>query len=333
MIGATLVTSGFGAIYWLVAARLFSHTAVGLGGASISAMALLGNAGMLGFGTLLIGQLPRHPGHEKQIITSALLVVAVAGALLGLIFALVAPEVSFNLSPLRANIISVVVFAGGVSLTSVTAVLDQALIGLLRGGLQLWRNALFASSKLGLLIAAGFWLSDAHWLTIYGAWLFGNLCSLAALVMHIVRKRGWGALPRIRSGRYSLRGFGMQALSHRWLNLGLQIPGFALPVVVTAVRSSAENAYFYMATMVAGLVFYGPLALVTALYAVGARDPEGLAQRTRFTLKLALGAGVLVNAALLLGADRLLGFFGPAYATQAGLTLALFGHDGISGDY
>jgi len=325
MIGAMVVTSGFGVAYWLLAAHLFPRAAVGFAGASISAMALLGNVGMLGLGTLLIGELPHQPGQEKALVVTALVVAGTVGVVLGLVFALAAPLASPALRPLAGDSAAVALFALGVALTSITAVLDQALIGLLRGGLQFGRNAVFAALKLGALVAAGLWLGRGDWLAIYATWVFGNLTSLAGLGLLLALKGGRVHPRRLGLQRYLLRRFGGRALGHHWLNLALQLPGFALPVVVTVILSPTANAYFYVASMVSGLVFFGPMALVTALYAVGTRSPAALTHRMRFTLGLAMGAGVLVNIVLFVGADRVLEIFGSAYAAQAGWTLRVLG--------
>jgi len=61
LVATQLVTSGLGFLFWLVAARWFSPAGVGFAAAAISAMTLLGTFGMLGLGTLLMGELPRRP--------------------------------------------------------------------------------------------------------------------------------------------------------------------------------------------------------------------------------------------------------------------------------
>ena len=60
LVASTGVTALFGFAYWAVAARLFSQRAVGYGSAAVSAMTLIGTIGMLGMGTVLIGELPRR---------------------------------------------------------------------------------------------------------------------------------------------------------------------------------------------------------------------------------------------------------------------------------
>src|SRR5256885_7313000 len=155
LVGTTAVTSALGFVYWWLAARQFSPEAVGLASATISAMTLLGTFGILGLNTLLLGELSHQKGQEAALVSAALILVGGVGACLGIVYAVVAPYLSTDFQVLGASIGNIALFAVGVSLTSITLVLDQALIGLLRGSLQLWRNALFAGVKLAALFVAG----------------------------------------------------------------------------------------------------------------------------------------------------------------------------------
>jgi O-antigen/teichoic acid export membrane protein len=323
LMGTMLITSGVGALYWLIAARLFDAEAVGLAGTSISTMTLLGTAGMLGLGTLLIGELPRRPGEEGVLIATGLLIAGLTGFVCSVGFAIAAPLISPNLGALTGSPAQVALFALGVSITSVTMVLDQALIGLLKGGLQLWRNASFAVIKLLVLIGIALWLGGGDWGTIYWTWIIGNLLSLVWLLALGTRRGIWQQPGLLRPRWLLLRQFGRRALGHHFLNMALQLPGLALPILVTSLLSATASAYYYVASIVSGPFFYGTLALVTALYAVGSRSPEALAQRMRFTLSIALAAAIAANLVLLVGADRLLGLFGRGYAAEAGWTLRL----------
>jgi hypothetical protein len=61
---ATGLTSVVGFAYWWAAARLFTPEMVGLASALISAMTLIGTISVLGFRTLLTGELALHPGRS-----------------------------------------------------------------------------------------------------------------------------------------------------------------------------------------------------------------------------------------------------------------------------
>jgi O-antigen/teichoic acid export membrane protein len=324
LVCTNLITSALGFMYWWLAARLFSPEAVGLASAAISAMALLAAISLLGFGSLLIGELPRRPGKERPLISTAMLLVGGVGGLAGVVFATLTPLISKDLQGLRAGPAGIALFAAGVSLAAVTFVLDQALIGLLRGGLQLWRNALFAATKLVALLAVGLYLANRVGLTIYATWALGNLLSLIALFGYALVKGRWslkaclpqwGLLRRLRSA----------ALQHHILNLTILAPGLMLPVLVTILLSARVNAWFYVSFTLANFVSIVLFALTTVLYAMSAGEPAGISRRIRLTLSLSIAISILANCVLFFGARQILSLFGPAYAQQAVWSLRILG--------
>ncbi len=322
LVGTTVVTSVLGLPYWWVAARLFSPQALGLSSAAISAMTLLGTACILGLGTLLVGELPRHPGKEASIISAALLLVAGLGVFSGVLCAVIAPLLSADLGPLRAGIAAIGLFAGGVSLTAITIVLDQALIGLWRGELQFFRNAFFSVVKLALVFGAGLWLSHKVGLTIYATWAAGNAISLVPLIGYAVLKGGLSR--RVYHPEWRLLWkLGPAALQHHVLNLILRVPALTLPVLVTILLSVTMNAWFYVAFMIANFVFSVPYALSTVLFATNSTRPADLAQKVRLTLGLSTVTSLLMLGMLLFGTKQVLGLFGPGYALQASWSLRI----------
>lgn len=323
LFGTTMVNSGLGFVYWWVAARRFAPASVGFAAAAISLMTLLGTASMLGLGTLLIGELPRRRGQAGSMVAAALVVVGIVGVLLGGVAAFITGRAAGNLGALGGTLAGAALFAIGVSVTAVTLVLDQALVGLLRGGYQLGRNAIFAAIKLAALIAVGLCVARASGLTIYATWVVGALVSLLALI-GLALAKGHGireAVPRVRL----LSGLSRSALSHHLLNLSLQAPGQVLPVIVAAMLSATLNAYFYATWMIASFVFAVPGALSVALYAAVASDPAKVARRFRLTASIAAGTGILATVAFLLFGRVLLGVFGTAYAAHASGVLVVLG--------
>jgi O-antigen/teichoic acid export membrane protein len=323
LVGTTAVTGAFGFAYWWIAARQYPPQAVGLASAVVSAMTLLGAICLLGLGTLLIGELPRHPGKEASLISAALILVGCVGACGGIIFMLVAPLVSTAFLPFRANVGIILLFAVGVSLTAIINVLDAALIGLLKGTLQFWRNTLFAVVKLAVLVLASFWLVKVGEI-VYGTWVLGIVLSLVPLAGIVVFKVGrsgrsllpdWTLLRKLRSA----------ALEHHALNLILQFPGTTLPVLVTILLSATINAWFYVSWMISGLVFIASYALTTVLFAINAGQTSELMHKIRITLGLALITSILCNCLLLFEAPQILALFGHTYAQQAAWCLRILG--------
>ena len=307
--------SALGFVFWWLAARQFPAAAVGLAAAAISAMSLLGTAAMLGQGTALVGELHKHRGHEGALMSSSLITPAMAGFVFGALFAIVGGHFSPDFVALGDSWASVLVFAVGVVLTSVTLVIDQALVGLLLGGLQLWRNVSFALAKLLLLGGLGVIVGHGNGIVIYIVWAIGNVISVGFLA-GVAASRGAltaSSLPRV----YLLRQLGSSGLRHHALNLALRSPGLALTLIVATTLSVAATAYFYASWMIMSLGLAASASLVTTLYAVSAGSPAALTHRVRFTVGLGLAIGVAMSAVLLGGGSLLLGLFGAEYAQQA----------------
>lgn len=328
LVGTTAITSFLGFVYWWVAARQFPLESVGIASAAVSAMMLIGGFCVLGLGTLLITELPRQPEQASSLISTGLTIVGSVGALVGIGFAFVAPYISVGFQPLKANVGTILIFAAGVGLTSVTLVLDQALIGLLRGGLQLWRNSFFAVIKLVFLFLVGLWLSQKNGMTVYTTWALGSALSIVSLIGSIKFKQH-RSLRAFLPNWTLVRKLGLPALQHHVLNMTLQAPTLILPLLVTALLSAKMNAWFYVSWMIASFVFVVPSSLTTVLHAMNSAKPASLGQKVRVTIGIAVATSVAANLLSQFASQQILGLFGHSYADQAAwclriLTLAAF---------
>lgn len=313
MMSTVLVTALLGAAFWLVAARQFSVNAVGVASAAVSAMMLLGYLATVGLGTLLMGELPRRDEHHRGLLNAALAVSGATGALLGLGFAFVAPLISSDLEPLSETWLAALAFAAGVGLTGLTGVLDQALIGLLRGALQLIRNVVFSAGKLVVLVLVGLAVAKPGGVWIYSAWTAGIVLSLAVMARFYMHRGEDNLRPKFAL----LNEMRVDAATHHIYNLSIRAPDLILPLIVVSLLSATANANFYIAWMIASFGFMVPVSLSSVLYAVGSGDPDRLHERYRFSVGLSAGLGLVANLALLVAGGPILNLFGASYAQQA----------------
>lgn len=325
LIGTTGVSSVMGFAFWWVAARYFPRSEVGFASATVSAMMFLGAMAKFGVGAWLIGQLSRQPAKTKSLLFTGALVNGVLGLTFGAAFALIAPLTSADFAPLSTPL-NLILFAIGVAVCAIAFVMDEAVIGLLRGDVQLMRNIFFAAAKLILLAGAGLLAIGIGGLGIYILWFCCEITSLLFLFrLPALRDR---SIP-IRIDGELLRGLGKGAVAHHMTNLAFDSPKTLMPVLVTMLLSADTNASFYVAWMIIGFVVLLPAALTSVLYAVGAAQPALLRQKMRTTL---LGSALTASGAfvgIMLTADVVLGLFGSDYARQAApvlrlLTLAAF---------
>ncbi len=319
LLGATGVTTLVGVVFWWLAAHLVPVDAVGYGSAAVSAMMLIGTFGMAGLNTVLIGHLARHPRDANGLLAAALYTSGMISAALAGCFALAALLVP-RLAPYLHGGGQIALFVVGSCLTGATLVLDEALIGLLLGGVQLWRNSAMALAKLGALAVLVMVLHDRLGTSLLGAWTAGTAISIVAVAL-LLRRRNITVLPTPAWG--ALRSLGRVSVGHTWLNNALQAPRLALPLVVTGLMPAAASGAFYVAWTIVSLTYLLPYHFTTVLYAVGSADSRVLRDKLRVTLRLSLGAGVIGIPVLIVIAHPLLTLFGSEYANQAALPLQI----------
>lgn len=318
LVGTSAVTSILGLGFWAVAARTLDTVAVGVAGAAVALMMLVGAFGTLGLGTLLISRLPAEPpGTRRRLVRSSLgLSGGVAGALsLVTVWPVIALFHMDHLRPVVSGPAFAFGFAVATALTAVTMVLDQAVLVLGIGALQLERNLVASIVKIVALIALTS-LGARGGMTVVAAWTLGNLVSLPLVAF---RTRGGHRLedPGPLIDLRVLRRLGREAISHHALNTGLQLPLQLLPVVVTVMLSARTNGYFSTALLVTGFVFTLPYAVSVGLFAAAEGDEHEVLRRLRWTVPFGLAVSLAANLVLYPAAGVVLGVFGHGYAVES----------------
>ncbi len=320
LMATTVVTSLFGFAYWWVAARTAPAEAVGQASAAVSAMTLIGTIGMFGMGTMLISDLGGLKGRRWDLISTCLLVAGSAATAGGLVYVALAHLAIPGLRSALGGTAATVLLVAGIALNAMTLVLDEALVGLLQGPLQLMRNFWFSLIKLVAAGRAGAaadraerWGTAAHLGGRHGA-VGGDPGRVAAPPRH-----GRLAPP----GLALLRGRGRATFDHNLLNLATYLPRAALPLVVTAVLSASANAAFYTAFMVLSFLAMVPGNVALTLFAVASGDKAALRSKVRVGLLLCLAGGLPVSIVVAVAAHPIMSIFGAQYADAAGRALTI----------
>ena len=310
----TGMTSIFGFVFTVVAARMFTTQEVGWGNTAINEMQLFGTIGMFGLGTMMIGELPKGNRDRAGLFSASVSTSAIGSAILGLGFAIIvglyfsSPN---HLPGIAGTPAQLVLFVVGTSLTGATLVFDEGTIGLLRGGVQLWRNMVMSAIKLLTLPVAAVVLHDGFGVGLSLAYVVGIVGSMIPAA--IMLKRG-GAKILQRPDYGSLRRLLPVAINHNWLNLAMATPSRIVPIIVTLVVGPTDSAVFYVCYMISSLLFMVPVHLGTVLYALASASPEVVAEKLRFVLRISLLIGLPVMVVLAISAHFMLGIYHPIYA-------------------
>jgi O-antigen/teichoic acid export membrane protein len=191
----------------------------------------------------------------------------------------------------------------------VTTVLDGALVGVHKSGLQLSRNLVFSIVKLVALPLAALAVGLSPQ-AIFLVWMLANLVSLLALAWRTTALRSW------LTTTPSLRGFApiwRTAAGHHWVNVSTETPRLVLPVMVAAQLSDEANAGFYMALLLVGVVWIIPIHLGTAMFALHSGNPQHFATGLDTALRLSAIVSIAAAVAGPFLAGPLLSIFGPGY--------------------
>lgn len=309
-----------GAAYWALAARLFSQQDVGYGAAEVPTMTLLGTIGVFGLDFLLVGELSKRK-RRAEFVSAALIACALGSLLLGIGFAFIAPHFNQRFDTMLGPLDQKGIFAAGVALTSISLASDMATIGVLRGGIQLTRNMAFSLVKLASMPILALVLYGRLGLNITLSWVLGIALSLAFVGARLAHS---GTRLLVRPDWQLLHSLRRTAMAHNWINIAIMVPPTMFPVLVTVLISPSVNAVFYVAFSLSAIIYMIPSQLGTVLFAMAAAEPDAIAHRIRFALKLSYIIGLPAMAVLILGSHQILSFYGSEYARIGALAMCLF---------
>lgn len=309
---------GLGFLTWLLAARLFVASEVGLASGAVSAITLCVQIALLGIGSAVIALFPQNQDRPALLLNTAITLVAGTALVTACLFLVLASRAFQELSVVGAIPLYALAFVAMGVTGTVGVLFDQTSTILRRGDHVLIRGILSGGATLIGLALLRFVTGSAGSLAIFSAWALGSfsLCLLGAIQL-------WRSSSRYRYRVQMERGMARQLLGvglPNWaLTVAERIPGPLMSIVVTELLSPADNAYWYAVWMMAWLVFIVPIQVGINQFAEAAHDPKGLIQIINQGIRSSLAFGSLAAVGLAVIAPILLSFLGADYAA-AGTT-------------
>jgi O-antigen/teichoic acid export membrane protein len=282
LILANLANALFGFVFWIIAARLYTAEAVGVASAILSAASLLTILSSLGLGYGLIRFL-KSSNNPANLINSSftltgLLSLAVAG-----IFIIGLGVWSPGLSILRENPLFLVVFLLLVVMSVLTGLMDQAMMAERKAGFIFVRSLVFNILRLSLPVLL---VVFSQSFGIFGSWSAATFIALLVCLFLLLPRAQHGYHPFFKIDRKAVS----EILHFSFLNylsdLFWFIPGLVLPIIVVNLSGAENNAYFYIAWTMSGILTMIPTAITTSMFAEGANDEAQLKIHVRRSLKM-----------------------------------------------
>jgi O-antigen/teichoic acid export membrane protein len=302
-----LLTLFFGAVlgfvFWIIAAKIYSQSEVGINTALISAVSLIAVISFLGLDQSIIRFFPER--NQFKVLVTSSIVIMFSTILFGIIFVLGiniwSPELALIKNNLLAFFVSLVAF----SLTTPTA---NAFIALRKGKYYFYQN-LFMNLRVVLVFIP--------FLGSLGIFLSFGISSLIALIFSFIfiyrlkiKRTSDEKILKIDWG-FLRDSFHFSAGNYFYV-LFATIPIYLLPIIVLNVLGSAQTAYYYIAYTIASFLFMISAAFSTSLFVEGSHG-ESLRKNTIKSLVAIFLILIPLAIILYFFGGYLLGLFGKNY--------------------
>jgi O-antigen/teichoic acid export membrane protein len=305
-----------GSAFWLVAARLYAPSAIGLASAAVGVLLLLATLCDLGLDYAQMRFASANPDQAGEIANLSFTLAGMVSLAAGLIF--LAGIGMWSRQFLRFNDVPAVfvVFALAAPAYTIGSLLDATLIAQGRSKFVILKNGLANALRFPLAITLIAFGSAGLFIAMSGAVSLVALLSVPALRWVLPRYR---YTPTVDLAM--LRRLVPYGIKNHIVNIVSSLPSLLLPMIVLNALGSATSGYFAIAWLLVQPITMVQASVSSALLSEGSRVEHRYMGEIRRALALTLP---LVCGTALLGnilAGPLLGLFGGVYAAQSAVLL------------
>lgn len=309
---SALTYSGFGFLFWVLAARLYSAEYVGISSALISSAGIIVCLSSFGFQNSLIRFLPES-ANRSDLFNSTWLISLVGAILFSLIFIggidRLSPSLRF-LTDRNAALAFIIIILFLVS----NNFINTALLSLRRAEYSFAQNLGFGIRIL-LLIPMTF----AGVLGIFGSL---GIASIASFFVGIFFLSKINIYCKLNVSRSLLRKVLNFSLGNYVNDSLLVVETSILPILVLNTLGPKQAGYFYVAFAMASLLFAIPNSVFMSMFVEGSHG-EPIKQITVRSLKSALLILIPCGIIMYFFGDIILGIFSIEYSEHANNILKL----------
>ena len=309
----TAITSLLGFFFWLIVTRFYTEAEVGYSSAIISALGLLASLSLVGLNISLVRFLPQADKPQDLINTcltlSGVISLVIAGIFIaGLDFW--SPALGF----IKQNIVFISAFIAFALLWTLSPLVGAAFLAKRKAGFTLSKNTIFSLLKLPLPILFVFFF---HTFGIVASWgvALGIALAIALFLFLPKVENHYRPLPTLNLGL--IKDMWQYSGANYLANLLSAAPILILPIVAVNLLGAEQNAYFYIAWMIATLLFAIPAAVSSSLFAEGSHFEDKLRENVIKSLKFSFLLLVPAAILLILVGKWLLLAFGQSYSLNA----------------
>ena len=306
---STGIMAVLGFVFWMIASRMYSTVDIGLATTIISAMGLIVGLSVLGLNIGLIRYLPKSKDKSKKINTCFTL-VGLASVVVGSVYLLGIGKFSPALLFIQENLVLSFAFIFFAVVSSVGNLMDSVFIAFRDTRFILFKNLIFSVLKIGGL----FVFVSLGAFGIFSSWMISLAIALGVLFVVLIWKFGYK--PRFEFHDSIIHKMGKYSFGNYVAGFIGGLPLMVLPLMITNMLGPETTAYYYMAMMIAGLLFVIPYATTQSLFAEGSYNEGKLKEQVRKAVKIISLIMIPAILVIVFFGDWILLAFGEEYARE-----------------
>jgi len=313
----TIINSLLGFIFWIIAARIYTQSDVGIGATVISSIALLASLGDMGLGTTLIRYLSSVENGRADFFNVSGLIVIISTSIITLLFLfgvyLWSPDLGFLIE--RSYLFSLFLFVSvGFSLMQF---IDRLFIATQASQILVARNFLANLIRICVLILFGKKFGVSGFLLAIGfSVIVTFIISLALFI------------PKVLAGYKLNVGFNLSlilekvsySLSNHLSQVLWNAPPLLYPLIILYILTPEDNSVFYICWMIANVLFILPNALSSSILAFVSNNEKENSNKLVLILLISCSILFPIVIVMFVFSKYILGLFGQEYISS-GITL------------
>lgn len=324
LLTSTMVLSVCGFFFWIIAARYFTASAIGISTTLLSVSAYITTIGLLGMDGGLLRFLPK-PERRNVKINSSMTLILIFTFLATVAFLVIRSRVSSKFGFIGDSPLYVIGLLLIVALMSMDTIVNQIFVAYRSSKYVLFKSIIFSVLRLMLPIILVGAVTLGPFIANGIAIGVGVFFSLYILI-HKYKYR-----PAFVLDRKSIKEMRSYSAVQYIASLSSNFTTVALPILVLNQLGASQAAYYYMATMLAKFLTVIPQTASKSLLVESSHDESILAHNVLKVAKQVLIILIPAIIGMIIFGRFILTFFGKSYSSEAGSFLAIMAISAIFG--
>ncbi|HTY90885.1 MAG TPA: oligosaccharide flippase family protein [Methanocella sp.] len=300
------ISSFYGLIFWILAARLLPASDIGIATLVISVASMIISLSRLGLDAGLMRFLPS--AKDKNVLFNTITIITLALSLLIAVAYLAGLDIfSPAQSFLRGGWL-MLIFLGYIAIASINISQNSAITAMRRVDLMVIQNSI-----LGMRIVLLYFIAA---LGFIGVLLSFNIAYILSLVVGsvILFKNGIRPAPDVRLS--AIKGTVKFSFGNYVADNMAALPLTLMPIFIINSLGAEQNAYYFIAVNITSILFTVPSSIAASLFVEGSNDFPMRANTIK-ALKFSLLILVPMVLVLIVFGNLILSLFGSAYVSHS----------------